>query len=187
MILHAYVTIDEFGFVKQAIITATPTVDSIEAPQEISDLYEIYNENYYYENNTWKKLGLMPDGYSLDKVNKCYFYSLDNGKLKAWDKIKIVRNKTIEEGFTWDGSLFDSTQTSQQQINGAVTLAMLNPAFSVTWTLANNTTRVLNQTDMFQIGAALGSHVQTQFAKGVALRQQIEAATTQLEVEAVIW
>jgi len=37
------------------------------------------------------------------------------------------------------------------------------------------------------VGAALGTHVATQFAKGVLLREQIEAATTKEAVEAVVW
>ncbi|OIP19571.1 MAG: hypothetical protein AUK51_01155 [Comamonadaceae bacterium CG2_30_59_20] len=93
----------------------------------------------------------------------------------------------VYAGFTWDGSTFYSDATSQNRITGAVTLAQLSSAFTIDWTLADNTVRNLGQMDMFQVGAALGVHVQTQFAKGQALRAQIDAATTQAEVEAVVW
>ena len=63
----------------------------------------------------------------------------------------------------------------------------MSPEFSIGWVLADNTVRTLSQSDMLQVGAALGDHVAAQFAKGVLLREQIEAATTAAQIEAVVW
>jgi hypothetical protein len=96
--------------------------------------------------------------------------------------MKASRTLAEHGGFTWDGSVFDSDPTSQNRITGAVTLAMLSPAFAIDWTLADNTVRTLSQTDMMQVGAALGVHVGTQFAKAQAFRTLIYAASTVAEL-----
>ena len=113
--------------------------------------------------------------------------TLDDLKSAQWALIKQARAQAEYAGFTWDGSTFDSDAISQNRITGAVTLAQLSSTFTIDWTLATNQVRTLNQSEMLQVGAALGAHVQTQFAKGQSLRVQIDAATTQAEVEAVVW
>jgi len=108
-------------------------------------------------------------------------------KAAQWTLIKAARTQAEYAGFIWDGSTFDSDAISQNRITGAVTLAQLSSTFTIDWTLATNQVRTLNQSEMLQVGAALGVHVQTQFAKGQSLRVQIDAATTQAEVEAIVW
>jgi len=113
--------------------------------------------------------------------------TLQELKDAQWTLIKRSRSAAEYAGFMWDGSTFDSDAVSQNRITGAVTLAQLSSAFTIDWTLATNQVRTLNQSEMLQVGAALGVHVQTQFAKGQSLRVQIDAATTQAEVEAIVW
>jgi len=113
--------------------------------------------------------------------------TLQDLKAAQWALIKQARTAAEYAGFTWDGSTFDSDAVSQNRITGAVTLAQLSNTFTIDWTLATNQVRTLNQSEMLQVGAALGVHVQTQFAKGQSLRVQTDAATTQAEVEAIVW
>lgn len=113
--------------------------------------------------------------------------TLDQIKIQQWDQIKASRTEAEYAGFTWDGSVFDSDVVSQGRITGAVTLATLSSTFSIDWTLADNTVRSLNQSEMIQVGAALGMHVQLQFAKGQELRSQIDSATTKDQVESIVW
>ena len=113
--------------------------------------------------------------------------TISESKDVQWDKIKQARTAAEYAGFVWDGSKFDSDILSQQRITGAVSLAMMSPTFSIGWTLFDNSVRVLSSTDMMQVGGALGAHVATQFAIGVSLRDQINAATTKAEIEAVTW
>ena len=108
-------------------------------------------------------------------------------KDRQWETIKSQRFAAEYGGFEWDGSPFDSDAVSQQRLSGAVQLAQMSPTFSIAWTLADDTIRTLNQVDMISVGVALGVHVQTNFAKGQALRAQIDAATTKEDVEAVVW
>jgi len=113
--------------------------------------------------------------------------ALIKAKGVKWTQIKQARITAEYAGFTWYGSTFDSDAISQQRITGAVSLAMLDSAFTIDWTLKDNTVRTMNATDMIAVGVALGTHVATQFSHGQALRAQIEAATDQAGVESVVW
>ena len=104
-----------------------------------------------------------------------------------WVEIKAKRDELEWAGFTWDGSTFDSDPTSQSRIQGAVILAMQDPQYQVTWTLANNTTRVLANADILAVGLALATHVETLHARAQALRIQIDAAQNVAEVNAISW
>ena len=108
-------------------------------------------------------------------------------KAAQWELIKQARSQAEYAGFTWDGSTFDSDAVSQNRITGAVTLALMSPTFVINWILADNTTRLLDQSQMAQVGAALGAHVAAQFERGVTRRAQIEAATTAEQVAGIVW
>lgn len=107
--------------------------------------------------------------------------TLDIARARKWIDIRTARDAAIYGGFTWTTYNFDSTPTSQQQIMGAVQLATLaasqSQPFTITWTLADNSTVDLTGDQMIQVGVTLGAWVQAQFAKGVALRAQIATAT----------
>lgn len=113
--------------------------------------------------------------------------TLGQAQTMAWSDMKTLRSQKESDGFTWDGSVFDSDRVSQSRIMGAVQLAGMNPAFEIPWTLEDNTVRVLSASDMQAVGAALGSHVATIFARAQELRAEIYAATTIAAVEAVTW
>jgi hypothetical protein len=112
-------------------------------------------------------------------------------KAAQWAAIKAERSAREFGGFTWDGSAFDSDAISQSRIQGAAQLAQLAIAgaqpFSIDWTLADNSTRTLNATEMISVGIAMGAHIETQHGIARTLRQQINAATTTEQVEAVAW
>jgi hypothetical protein len=113
---------------------------------------------------------------------------LQEVKDAKWAEIKGRRDQEEYSGFTWDGSMFDSDPESQTKIIGATQLANMNPAsFLMDWTLKDNTVRTLNGADMVAVGQALAVHVNAQHVLGRTLRQQIEAATSAAEVNAVHW
>ena len=113
--------------------------------------------------------------------------TLEQVQTMTWGAMKSLRAQKEFAGFTWDGSVFDSDQTSQSRIMGAVQLAGMSPAFEIPWTLQDNTVRVLNAADMAGVGAALGTHVSAIFARAQELRVEIYAATTIAAVEAITW
>ena len=114
---------------------------------------------------------------------------LEMCKTAKWAEVKQHRDATENGGFTWDGSSFDSTPISQSRIQGAAQLATLakinNQPFSIDWTLADNSVRTLSGDDMIAVGAALGAHINEQHVRARQLREQIEAATTPEQVQAV--
>ena len=104
--------------------------------------------------------------------------SLQDFKDARWAEVRQERDSAEFGGFSWDGSRFDSDALSQQRITGAVTLAMMNSAFSIDWTLADNTVRTLNAADMIEIGVALGRHVNACHERARVLRREIDGAET---------
>jgi hypothetical protein len=110
---------------------------------------------------------------------------------RRWTAIKEQRDHLIGNGFSWNGLLLDSDEVSRQRIQQAIQLAALaeaeNTPFTVTWTLADNSTTTFNAQDMIAIGFAMLAFVQTQFDHGTLLRNKINAATSIAEVEAIVW
>lgn len=112
-------------------------------------------------------------------------------KLARWSAIKAAREAAEYSPFAWDGSSFDADSESQRRIQGAAQLAMIaaaaQQAFSIDWTLADNTVRTLSGTEMIGVGLALGTHVATQHVIARGLRAEIEDATTSQQLEAINW
>lgn len=117
--------------------------------------------------------------------------TLDEAKQLKWAEIKRGRDAVEYGGFDWDGSHFDSDETSRSRIQGAVQLARIAQSFgqlySIDWTLSDNSERTLSGDDMVSVGVALGTHVGAAFETARVLRAQIDAATTTEEVDAVAW
>jgi len=109
-------------------------------------------------------------------------------KHDKWAQIKAARAAAEDGGFAWDGSTFDSDMASNLRISGAVQLAQIvGGAFNIGWTLADNSVRTLSAAQMVAVGVAAGQHVAAQRATARALREQIQAATTPQELEAIAW
>lgn len=112
-------------------------------------------------------------------------------KERRWVAMKGMRDAAEFGGFTWNNVVFDSTPQAQSRIQGAsqlATLAMLaSQAFSVDWTLADNSVVTLSGAQVIDVGRAMGEHIVTVHAIGRDVRSSIEAATTAEEVAAITW
>ena len=108
--------------------------------------------------------------------------SLQDLKDARWAEVRRERDRAEFSGFNWDGSRFDSDALSQQRITGAVTLAMMNSAFLISWTLADNTVRTLDAADVIAVGVALGRHVNACHERARVLRAEVDEATTVAEL-----
>lgn len=122
-----------------------------------------------------------------DNASLQWNINLADAKTQAWGRIKSSRNQAESAGFFWDGSEFDSDQISQVRIVSAVSLAVNLPSFTTEWVLKDNATRTLDGVGMSQVGNALSCHIATQFAKSITLRNQINLASNEAEVDAAIW
>ena len=193
-----YIKINRHGIVIGTGEAATSDVDAIaklpgetvvanvKAPSDMATIHR-YADNKIID--TGQPLFSPAPGWSWSNTAFAWYdaRNLDQIKAAQWAKIKAARSKAEYGGFVWDESPFDSDAMSQQKIIGASQLASLTPEFEIDWTLADNTVRTLSGPDMNAVGAALGLHVNTQYAKARDLRQQIDEAATQAEVEAVVW
>lgn len=110
---------------------------------------------------------------------------------QRWAQIKAEREAREFGGMVWDGSPFDTDETSQRRIQGAVQMAVIAQAaqqpFSIGWTLADDTVRTLDGAQMIAVGMALAQHVGSLHETGRLLRQQIDGAATVADVMAVSW
>jgi hypothetical protein len=112
-------------------------------------------------------------------------------KADKWGQIKAARAAEEFGGFTLNGQVFDSDAISQSRIQGAVLLATLATSaglpYSITWTLADNTTVDLDAQGMMAVGIALGQHVSGSHSKARELRAQIEAAESKEALDSIEW
>lgn len=114
--------------------------------------------------------------------------SIEDLQNAAWERIKAGRDAAEYGGFDWQGLRFDSDEVSQRRITGAVQLATMNPAFSIDWTLADNSAAALDAEQMQAVGVALGLHVNAQHTRARELRSQILAPDiTPQALEAITW
>lgn len=110
-----------------------------------------------------------------------------DAKADAWIRIKKERTAAEFSTFDWGAHTFQCDEASQMRIQAAVQTAMLDDTTSLIWTLADNSTQTFAAAEIKQIGQALANHVNTCHERGRILRQQIQAATTQEELEAIAW
>ena len=117
---------------------------------------------------------------------------LDVAKVRHWGKIKSQRDQAEWSGFDVPeiGS-FDSDPASQAKIIGATVAAQLadaaGRAYEIDWTLKDNSVITLDRQQVEQVGFALMDHLNQVHGKGRQLRQAIESATSQEELDAIVW
>lgn len=129
--------------------------------------------------------------YYWDVASQQWVLDLTKAKSIKTTELKNTRDSREFGGFVWNGSVFDSDSQSQSRIQGAVQLALLaqqaGQPFSITWTLQDNTTRILTGTDMIQVGVALAQHVQALHETARILRAQVDSAENDQQLAAINW
>jgi hypothetical protein len=114
-------------------------------------------------------------------------FDLSVGKQNKWSIIKEHRNDQEFGSFESLGHTFQCDEVSQRRIQVAVQLSILDTSTLLTWTLADNSVQTFNATEIQQIGQALGSHVNACHIKAQELRQQINLAETQSDLDDINW
>lgn len=125
--------------------------------------------------------------HTFDYVTKQWLYDLPRHKVEKWTEIKRARDAEEFGTFEWNTHVFDCDEVSQRRIQGAVQLAALDNTTVMDWTLADNSVQTFNATELEQIGQALAAHVNACHVKARGLRVQIDAATTEAELDAITW
>ena len=114
--------------------------------------------------------------------------TLDSVKVRTWERIKTARSVAETADFACGGVVY---QADKDRIVGTAQLALMAQAagqpYSIVWTLSDNTHLTLDAAGMTAVAAALGTQVASAFAIGLQLRQQIAAATSFEELDAIVW
>lgn len=156
----------------------------------INAVSDFTNTAYYYENGSIIQLPNKPSNWVIWNWETHSWVDprpLTEVKAAKWLFIRDQRNQVEYGGLLWDGKTFDSDPTSQQRIMGAVQLAALNPDLIVDWTLKDNSVIELSSSDLQNLGIALAEHVNQVHKHARELRSQIDSASTNAEVDAIVW
>lgn len=201
-----YTILDPLGEIRCELTAADPTFDdngqkvypdivTLNVPDGCTFIEGAPPSDSCYWGGEWIEKPARPQPWDTwDPTTKTWIdaRALDQVKAEQWEAVKAGRDATIFSTLTWDGSVFQVDDDSQQRIQGAVQLARLAQSagqndWAISWTLADNSVRQLSITDMVNLGLALGTFVQSNWNKATSLRDQINAAQTAAEVEAIAW
>lgn len=128
-----------------------------------------------------------PGWFSFNVAEGDWQFDLEASREQVWEHMKYKREQAEFGEFEWGGYVFQCDEVSQRRIQGAVQLAAIDDTLTLAWTLADNSVQTFTAADYVQIGLALANHVSQCHERGRILRQEIESATTQAELEAIVW
>lgn len=104
----------------------------------------------------------------------------DGNRPAVWDAAKVERDAHINGGAPTAFGVADSDELARSNIAGAALAALIakgaGSPFSVTWTMADNSTVALNADQMIALGVAVMAHVDACHAHARILRGAIETA-----------
>jgi len=150
--------------------------------------YEISGETHYVSNGAIQPKGNKPaEGYEFNYSSGAWELDLALARSVKWGAIKAARDAQEFSQFNWGGYTFQCDEVSQRRIQGAVQLAAIDDTMTLDWTLADNSVQTFTASEYVQIGQALAIHVGQCHERGRILRQEIESATTEAELEAIVW
>ena len=142
----------------------------------------------YVDNGAIESMGDAPSQHHVFSFDqKQWQYNLEGHKTATWQDVKAARTSQEFGTFDWGGYTFQCDEVSQRRIQGAVQLAGIDSTMTLDWTLADNTVQTFTAAEYVQIGQALANHVSQCHERGRILRQQIQSATTEAELEAIVW
>jgi hypothetical protein len=145
-------------------------------------------EDHYVDNGALQQKPEKPsDFHEFDYQTKQWAINIEDAKAQRWSDLKLDREDQEFGYFIWNGWEFDADADSQVRIQTAVQSAILDDAFTTTWTLRDNTTQALTAAQLKELGKALSDHIKAAHDHGRILRSQIESATTVQELEAISW
>lgn len=151
--------------------------------QEATDYVNTVEGNYYLEDYKEDEQGRM-----MLIVRQMPAPSLEEVRQAKWEQIKAVRNKAEQSGCPYMGSVLDSDSLSVQRINTAVQAAqVIGEAFVVDWTMQDNTVVHMTYADVLGMPTALAVFSNELHMKARELREQINAAESIEEVNAINW
>ena len=103
------------------------------------------------------------------------------------DKIAAARYAAETGGCTIDGVTIATDRGSQALLTAAVVMARMDPEFKTRWKCADGRFVTLDAMQLRAIGDAVIAHIEACFAREGELCEQIDAAQTPEELDAIQW
>jgi len=186
-----YIKVDANGYIWGYGSSDAPMPNHIEAPFDISEITDDVFHRSVNDQLVKTAIPMIPPNrYDIwDEVNGGWIdgRGLDQKKADKWLEIKAARDAQEFSQFDWGGYTFQCDEVSQRRLQGAVQLSAIDDTLTLDWTLADNSVQNFAASEYVQIGVALATHVSGCHARGRILRQEIESATTETELEAIVW
>lgn len=113
--------------------------------------------------------------------------TVDQLKEVAMLRIDEARDKALVAGFMFNGTKFDSDNKSIQRISSAVTLSLLDPAFTTPWITWDNDIINLDAAGLSGLGQAAAAHEGALVFRARGLKDEILAAETAAEIASIVW
>ena len=116
---------------------------------------------------------------------------LDELKVEKREEINATRDSEEQGGFEYLGKIFDSDQISCLRMSCAAQAMALMPAAepepTITWTCQDNTTIDLTPAEMQGLVSALAQWSNSCHEKATALKELIEQAESEEDLEKISW
>ena len=106
--------------------------------------------------------------------------TMERAKQEKWADLKAERDTSELGGFTYNGMVFDSDQTSQGRLLGASIAGI-----DVLWTLQDNSQVLLTPAEIKEVYTQLQIHVIQTHARGTVAREKLDKAATLEEVDSI--
>jgi Domain of unknown function (DUF4376) len=157
--------------------------------------------NEVFSDTTHRIVGNVPVAFPAKPYRHCRWDYVNNIWLDDNSLLKTKRAKRLEmkearenkkvSGFKSGGLDFDSTAEAQMSIASAVMQATIakidNVAFSLVWSLSDDSEVTLNKAAILKMGEDLQQMQNNAQNKYQAKKALINAATTVAEVDAITW
>lgn len=114
-------------------------------------------------------------------------YTLDELKTQKLKYLASERFNTETSGIPIGNATILTDRESQSQLNSALSSLREGFVTGVKWKAANGTWVNIVLSDVLQISTLVSQHVQKCFARECELAQQVQAATTEEEVNSIEW
>lgn len=130
----------------------------------------------------------FPEPISWDNDGNPIYGSVDINSLKRGKLQELANARWLEEtaGYMYNGHEFHSDRESQNRVFQAYMASLSDPNFTVTWKTKNGWLE-MTASDFITLYNEFYVFLQNLYQKEKNLQEQIEAATTIEELEAIQW
>ena len=168
---------------------------SIAYPCLISDVHPTDPDSgwAWEEGQSYIEIPFQPDPAQHVWNGTTWILSLQFAQDRKWEEAKAYRDQRQTAGCNTPKGRMDTDTESWVKLNGAVTMSqLLGDAFSVDWTMADNTVVTHNAAEIQAAGLAVGQFIAVCHSVGESLRSQIYGAVTvdavnAIDIEGAAW